>query len=171
MFNKWWQRWDTRRCSLALDLQASEHRRPHPACGAFSPPMTLWFISFAPCELSGLRTFSGTLQWELSWFSTGTADTIEFRCGEKIVDSLYFTGLKLIRVPEGCWAGSAFFNLQAGAMVYSEDALLKLALVTIDTGLLRHHPESNISAMAQLLLDTWDTWEHPYFFLFLIFRL
>ena len=84
----------------------------------------------------------------------GTVDTIEIRCGEKIVDSLYFTGLKLIRVPEGCWAGSAFFNLQAGAMVYSGAALLKLAPVTIDTGLLRHHPDSNISAMARLLLDT-----------------
>ena len=92
----------------------------------------------------------------------GTADTVEIRCGEKIVDSLYFTGLKLIRVPEGCWAGSAFFNLQAGALVYSEDALLKLAPVTIDTGLLRHHPESNVSAMAQLLLDTGrDIHIHP----------
>ena len=62
----------------------------------------------------------------------GRPDTVFIYCNDRISDSAHFSGLKVISVPKNCFPKSNSFQFYAGAMVFQEDALLKLALVQID---------------------------------------
>ena len=83
----------------------------------------------------------------------GQADTIFIYCKERIVDSAHFVGLKVVTVPENCRAQGRSFQFRAGSRVVEEDALLKLAPVTLEVGDFQGH-FSNSSEVAQLLANT-----------------
>ena len=84
----------------------------------------------------------------------GTPDTIFVHCSGRIVDSAHFSGLKIVQVPANCYAIGRSYRLQAGSRVVREDALLKLAPVSLNPELFRGHGMFNDSAAEQLLKDT-----------------
>ena len=83
----------------------------------------------------------------------GKSDTVEVSCGSKLVDSSYFAGLQLITLPDNCRAVSSSYELIGSSMVFSDDAVLRLAPVEVNTALLRGHSDSNSSAIARLLRE------------------
>ena len=84
----------------------------------------------------------------------GTADTIFIRCRGKIVDSAHFSGLKTVAVPPDCMAEGRSFRFYAGSRVVEEDALLKLAPVSLDPATFRGPHSFNDSQADELLRDS-----------------
>ena len=84
----------------------------------------------------------------------GKADTVFIYCNNRISDSAYFQGLKVVSVPKNCVAKSKSLEFYAGSMVFREDALLKLAPIAIDPGMFHRHAMSNTSALTELLRQT-----------------
>ena len=87
----------------------------------------------------------------------GEPDTVFVYCEDRISDSAHFQGLKVLTLPKNCYAKSSSFRFYAGSMVYREDALLKLAPITVDKGLFHSLVLANTSDLTQLLRETaWD---------------
>ena len=84
----------------------------------------------------------------------GEPDTVFIYCEDRISDSAHFQGLKVLTLPKNCYAKSSSFRFYAGSMVYREDALLKLAPITVDKGLFHSSVLANTSDLTQLLRET-----------------
>ena len=84
----------------------------------------------------------------------GKADTVFIYCQNRIFDSAHFQGLKVLSLPKNCHARSKSLEFFAGSMVYREDALLKLAPVTIDPDYFHHAVATNTSLLTSLLKET-----------------
>ena len=84
----------------------------------------------------------------------GQADTVFIYCSGRIFDSAHFVGLKVLSLPKNCYAKSKSFQFYAGSMVYREDALLKLAPVSLDPENFFHAAATNTTQLTALLRET-----------------
>ena len=84
----------------------------------------------------------------------GKSDTVFIYCKDRIFDSAHFVGLKVLSLPKNCYAKSKSFEFFAGSMVYREDALLKLAPVTIDPESFHQAAAANTTLLTTLLKET-----------------
>ena len=84
----------------------------------------------------------------------GQADTFFIYCSGRIFDSAHFVGLKVLSLPKNCYAKSRSFQFYAGSMVYREDALLKLAPVSLDPENFFHAAATNTTQLTALLRET-----------------
>ena len=151
---------DLERCTAMSQFLSCSHlggvyRRNVPSClwGIFSSNHGMVHHS-CPLRTMGVTDRFWPLINDKFVVYLGKPDTVFIYCNDRISDSAHFSGLKIVSVPKNCYAVSKSMEFYAGSMVYREDALLKLAPVTIDANKFHTAVFANTSDLTNLLQET-----------------